>query len=165
MNINLNDLNCIAPHCKEEWTDESVYSSFDDDEFLRSIHVYSSYSCCVCGYNYCKIDLDYIDNTCETCGAKICEDCMKKIIQGQFCRCHFCGLRIVNKFENYHICDCGEIICDDEHFCSACKKINTCLSVEVFVEIQDDHDFKSLRSDDFDRKWKSHQKKKLKYYH
>ena len=80
------NFNLYCPHCKEEWPDEDVYVMFKDYDFLHSIHVFDKEACCICQkryyklfYNdYDKMNLDYIDNTCINCGAKFCEDCLKK---------------------------------------------------------------------------------------
>jgi len=100
----------FCPHCKEEWSDEDMYETINDYEFLCSIHVFNHNACCICQYKYNETDLDYIDNTCEHCGAKICEDCLKNIMRGKVYRCYHCGSLIINSFDDYHICDCGEII-------------------------------------------------------
>lgn len=157
-----------CPHCKEEWPDEDVYVMFEDKDFLHSIHVFDKKTCCICQKRYDKVyhnddklNLDYIDNTCENCGANFCEDCLKKILQGQFYRCKCCNKRIINNFEDYHLCVCGEVIRNSELYCFACKKIN----VRTIISLDSDDenfDLKSLRSIKFLRRNKSRHFKRLK---
>jgi len=131
----------FCPHCKEEWLDIDIYDIFYDDGFTETIHLDTNddVCCCICRNPSNKVELDYIDdNICKKCIGLICEECLKKIIQGQICKCKCCNHFIINRFKDYYLCECGGIVSRKDYFCPHCKKINftSCLQLIQYQLIQ-----------------------------
>ena len=115
-------------HCHKKWNNKFMYDTFGDDFCKNILHLFDHYVCCICQCRK-KLKLKNFDNTCNKCGEKFCKECLKKIINSDFnyCNryCKKCNSFIFNKFKDYNICQCGEIVHYSKHRCPNCR-INIC---------------------------------------